>query len=272
MSTTTTIQALFVAWQAPDSRRFHVVGRLMAGVGEDGDQYEFAYVQGALKAREEGCEPFASFRRPALEAVYRSRELFPFFTNRLMSSKRPDYGEHLRRLGLKPGQQEPLTVLTRSGGVRATDAIELFAMPERVPSSEWTGGECHETYFFVHGVRYQAEPDQQRVLKLEPGDELRCQPQPHNPDDLNAVLLLTIDEHRVGFMPRYLAPAAGHLKKACGEIEVLVWQVNQPPAPFNQRVLCRMRAYCPADFQPYDSEVYQPLSPNATSLRAEWLP
>jgi hypothetical protein len=173
---------------------------------------------------------------------------------------------------LEPDEEQSLTILARSGGVRATDAIELFAMPEIVFSPEEWGGECYQTYFFVHGVRHQAEDDQQRVLQLKRGDRLQCQPEPENQHDANAVLLLTIDDHRVGYMPRYLAPEAGHLHEACEEdVEIVVQQVNEPPAPYNQRLLCRMRACCPHDSQPDGAEVYQPLSPGATPLRAEWL-
>ena len=46
-------QALFVAWQQPDSRRYFPVGRLAACPREAGIVYEFAYIRGAAEAAKE---------------------------------------------------------------------------------------------------------------------------------------------------------------------------------------------------------------------------
>ena len=92
------LQALYVAWQQPESRRYFPVARLVAGVGDIPGLYEFAYIKGAEEAQKADFEPFPAF--PKLSEVYRSKELFPFFANRLMSINRPDYPSYLQSLGL----------------------------------------------------------------------------------------------------------------------------------------------------------------------------
>lgn len=265
MNTATTTRVLFVAWQHPDTRAYHTVGRLLHGVGHNADQYEFAYVQGALEARTEGFEPFRAFPSENLHDVFRSGTLFPFFTNRLMSRKRADYPDYLARLGLEVGQDDPMTVLGRSGGARFTDDVEVFPMPELIFAEDW-GGHCYETYFFAHGLRYLHPAEQQRVLRLHTGEQLNCRPEPENAADQNAMLLLTLDDIRTGYVPRYLAPDARQLFDECVGTEVMVQQLNAPPAPRGQRLLCRLRTCWPAEFRPYRQERYQPVSRYATGI------
>src|SRR5262245_24004019 len=120
---------LFVLWRHPISRKTFPVGRLAAHRFEDLSIFEFVYLRGALDAHQEGFRPFLSF--PQLERAYRSERLFPFFENRLMPSKRPEYNAYLYALGLEPQTASPIAVLARSGGTRQTDQLEVFPMPRR---------------------------------------------------------------------------------------------------------------------------------------------
>jgi hypothetical protein len=252
------IRAIFVAWQQPQSRQYYPIARLVPDVGDEHDLFEFAYVQGAQDAITEGFQPFLAF--PDLLGVYRSRELFPFFTNRLMSHKRPDFPDHVRRLGLDT-QADPMLILARSGGTRATDSIELFALPVW---DETIG--CYRAFFWMHGFRHLEPDNQTRVLALQPGDELLAQPEPTNAWDANAIRLLSPDGVFVGYVPRYLTSDAIHLLSSCVEFHVVVEQVNQDPAPAQQRLLCRLDSCWPPDFEPCSQPAYRPISQQASKV------
>ena len=74
---------LYLAWQAPKSRRWFPVGRLDADLDGDLARYHFSYMDGAREARE--AEDFLMVPGfPELDAPYQSEKLFPFFENRLM--------------------------------------------------------------------------------------------------------------------------------------------------------------------------------------------
>ena len=81
-------QRLFIAWQDPESRKIIPVGRLLRLQGG----YEFAYIGSVHEARARGFAPLVTF--PELGQVYRSVELPPLFSNRLMSSARRDFAEY----------------------------------------------------------------------------------------------------------------------------------------------------------------------------------
>lgn len=252
-------QALYVAWQQPESRRYFPVARLAVGVGDIQDLYEFIYVKGAEEAQNTDFEPFPAF--PKLSEVYRSKELFPFFANRLMSINRPDYSSYLQSLGLD-SNADPMLILARSGGGRTTDSIELFSLPTRTGENG-----AFRTFFWMHGFRYLDRVQQDRVLQLSPGEELFALRQTDNVVDSNAIRLETTDHTWVGYMPRYLASEAISLLNSNRELRILVERVNPPPAPTQQRLLCRLEGHWSIDFQPFASNTYQPISADATDLR-----
>jgi len=258
------IQALYVAWQQPESRRYFPVARLVAGVGDIPGLYEFVYIKGAEEAQNADFEPFPAF--PKLSEVYRSKELFPFFANRLMSINRPDYPSYLQSLGLD-STADPMHILARSGGGRTTDSIELFSLPTRAGKNGTL-----RTFFWMHGFRYLDPVQQDCVLRLQPGEELFASQQRDNAVDSNAIRLETADHTPVGYMPRYLASEALSLFNSNCEFRVLVERVNPPPAPTQQRLLCRLEACWPSDFQPFASDTYQPIPADATDLRhwSQW--
>jgi len=258
------LQALYVAWQQPETRRFYPVARLVAGVGDLPGLYEFVYVRGAEQAQKANFEPFPAF--PTLSEVYRSGDLFPFFANRLMSSSRPDYPSYLQSLGLD-SNADPMLILARSGGGRATDSIELFSFPAR---TEENG--AFRTFFWMHGFRYLDQGQHYRILSLQPGEELFATPEPDNPVDPHAIQLLTADHAKVGYAPRYLANEVMGSLNAGVNGRIFVERVNPYPAPTQQRLLCRLDACWPSNFQPFTSDAYQPIPTDATDLRhwAQW--
>jgi len=75
--------------------------------GDDGE-YVFRYrppLPGSFR-------PFPAF--PDLSEQYRSRRLFPFFENRIMSPLRPDYEDYLSALGLSRDEATPFEMLART--------------------------------------------------------------------------------------------------------------------------------------------------------------
>jgi hypothetical protein len=216
------------------------------------------YTKGVLEAqREAGFQPLPSF--PDLYEIYRSEELFPVFSNRLISPSRPDYKAFVDWLSLRDFERQPMAILARSGGKRMTDLFEVF------PSPEDDGSGMYQVYFFVHGLSHAASASMERALQLETGEQLLLMHDLQNPRDPEALSLRTAetgpgDMYLMGYCPRYLLPDIHKLMKANRELpSVTIEKVNKPPAPVQFRLLCRMTMKWPHAFQPFSDYAYQPL-------------
>ena len=86
--------------------------------------------------------------------------------------------------------------------------------------------------------------------------------------DPSAIALRTTDLQIVGYMPSYLVEDAHMLQQTCAFWEVYVDRVNPPPAPLQQRLLCRLESCWPDGFVPYSTERYQPLTSDAAEILA----
>ena len=102
-------KSVYLAWQAPESRDWHVVGMLT----ELPDRYSFAYTAGAAKSAK--FIPFSGMEDLGREYV--SEALFPLFKNRVLSAKRPEYPHFIQWLGLNQDDASPVAILERSGGL-----------------------------------------------------------------------------------------------------------------------------------------------------------
>lgn len=251
--------ALYVAWQEQATKRYYPVGRLVSGLRPDWPEFEFCYLGGARDARQAGFQPLLAF--PDIDRVYRSDELFPLFQNRLMPPGRAEYREYLANLAIDPDRADPMTVLTRSGGGRATDALEMFEVP-RISDQ----GNPFKTQFLAHGIRYLNLDSMGRIERLRPNDRLLIMHDCQNSADNRALALRTEDRVIVGYFPRYLLDDAFELLRSCLVVEVFVARVNPAPAPLQQRLLCRLEACWPLGFRPYCGPQYRPISPDATDL------
>jgi hypothetical protein len=254
------LQALFVTWQHEPSRRYYPVGRLVSGLGPELPEYEFVYLRGVGVAQKVGFDPLLAFAE--LDRVYRSDDLFPLFQNRLMSPGRPEFREFASSLAVDPGSNDPMPLLVRSGGGRATDSLEMFEVP-RISEE----GNPYQTHFLAHGIRYLHSTSLERIQSLKPDDQLRIFHDCQNPADPNALALRTEDRIIVGYMPRYLIGDAVQLLNSCEIVEAFVAQVNSS-APLQQRLLCRMEACWPPDFRPFCDKQYKPIPQDATDLSA----
>lgn len=166
------MKTLFLAWQDPKTRRWFTVGRLDVSTG----LYSFTYTNGAISARDAaGFEPLAAF--PVLHKNYTSEKIFPLFSNRFLPSHRPEFGEYLQWLNIPENERDPVAILARSGGRRATDTLEVFPKP----TLNADGG--YEFHFLVHGLRHMTKGAADRVLLLEPGEPLLAMRDIQNPKD-----------------------------------------------------------------------------------------
>lgn len=244
---------LAVAWQHPESRMISPVGLL----DQDSGFFRFRYIQNALETVD--FRPFVGF--PDLRAVYASTELFPFFQQRVMNPRRPDYTRFIDTLALNPSA-EPWEQLARSGGKRVGDTIQLFPEP-RVQSDGST-----ESIFLVHGVRHvESDYDhlvQRRIDKLHHGDRLQLVADRDNPKNPEAVLVCTDDGNPLGWVPDLLLDHIEVLQSS-GSPEVRVEHVNSDNAPYHYRVMARVVGDAPTGYVPFSGEKWDVLARSVSS-------
>lgn len=257
------MRTLFLAWQDPERRRWHTVGRLDVADAPGTDRHTFAYTNAALEAQADaGFRPLPAF--PDLHMRYTSADIFPLFANRVMGQNRPEYADFVEWMSVAQDDADPVALLARSGGRRATDSLEIFPSPQR------NGDGRYHVNFFVHGLRHQAEASSERANALEPGEPLRLMADFMNEWDHNAMMVRTAervhrDMHLLGYLPRYLAGdlsttlGGDYRKVSAHQMEVAVERVNPPPAPVNFRLLCRVTMQWPGDYEPFSDRAYQPL-------------
>lgn len=244
--------SLFVAWQDSKSRRWFPIGKLEASK----NGYEFCYTRGVLEAeRSCGFKGLQSF--PALDETYESPELFPVFSNRVLSQSRPDYVSFVQYLNLQSESADPMRVLARSGGLRATDEVQVFPLPERTENGKYL------MHFFAHGVRYIEEENQKVIESLSRGELLTLVPEPQNEHDALAIQVQGRGV-KLGYCPRYLNHDFHALLARSKDVVLTVEKVNPSPAPIQLKLLCSLIADWPSGFEPFAGEEYQPVEPAST--------
>lgn len=219
--------SIYVAWQAPDTQNWHVVGNLQ----EHNSGYVFKYTKGALKSAK-----FTKFSgMNDLRETYVSKELFPLFKNRLLSPKRPEYPQFIKWLGLKDEDVNPIDILARSGGLRSTDQLQIFKRIDVNSSGEF------EHLFFLHGLNHLNSMANNRVSELKPGQVLYLCLDSQNDQDSDAVFARADKPAEiVGYSPRYLTY---DLKKMLSDdprsVTLTVEKISKD-APHNYRLLCKL--------------------------------
>src|SRR5690606_24600517 len=243
----------FLAWQNPELHKFLPVGRLVQLGSHD---FEFAYIRAALDAQADDFTPLISF--PDLNRVYRGEELPALFKNRVLSRSRPDYPEYVQQLGLAP-EAGALDQMSRSGGRRVTDTLEVFAAPTPLAAGGW------QQHLLVRGVRHL--PDAESAISdLNEGERLLVMRDEQNDAGAHARLLRTDGTRLVGFLPDYFAlEMEGQQIDSC-KLRVTVERVNLPPALVQQRLLCRVEYSGTQKL--FTGDKYQPISNGATTVAA----
>lgn len=252
------MKTLFLAWQDSNSRLWFPIGRLTFESG----QFGFVYIKGAKNAENiSNFQPLPSF--PDFDKLYRSKDLFPLFANRVMRPSRPDYQNYLECLNIPQHTDDPMLILARSGGKKATDHFEVFPYPEPDQNG------LYHIHFFLHGLRYRQQAAIERVSSLKPCEQIYLVHDVQNTHDPLALALRTDDEHLIGYCPRYLALDIHELLKQDPKlVNVHVERVNPVPTPIQLRLLCNMTAQWPINFHPFSSNEYQPLMDVSSALAA----
>lgn len=254
------MKTLFLAWEDPKFQAWFPIAKLTF----DGKEYQFNYTNGVLEAQLKcGFQPLLSF--PAFHEVYTSQKLFPLFSNRVRPRSRPDYPEFVQWLNIPEHEDDPIALLSRSGGKRVTDKFEVFPCPE----PDENGRYC--IHFFVHGLRYLSPSTIERINQLQVGELLYLDYESQNSGDFRNLLLRTKDDLIVGlgYYPFYFLEDIFEIISQHPEmVRVEVDRVNQPPTPLQFRLLCKMTADLPIDFRPFSSPMYQPVSADVLAASA----
>jgi len=235
---------LVLSWKNSTTHMWTPVGRLKY----QNNHYVFQYTKGALNTKE--FKPFEKMDN--LNKVYESEELFPLFKNRLLQKSRPEYSEYLDWLDISGKEMHPMEELALTGGVRATDSLQLFPMP--IENNGY-----YEVKFFSHGIRYLASSYIERANKLENGDKLYIMKDIQNSHDRYALTLRTEDPPElVGYCPKNYVKDFNSLIEENGaeNIEVSVIK-NNKRAPSQLKLLCKFKAKWYEGFTPFSDEGFQ---------------
>jgi len=232
----TNSNSVYVAWQAPDTRDWHVVGNLQ----ERNSGYVFKYTKGALKSAK-----FTKFSGMTdVHETYVSEELFPLFKNRLLSPRRPEYPRFIKWLGLEDESVNPIDILARSGGLRSTDQLQIFKKIEVDADGNF------EHYFFLHGLSYLNSMANDRVSELQCGQTLRLCLDLQNEYDGDAVVVRADKPAEiVGYCPRYLCKdIKSMLLNDHKSVSLTVERISDD-APHNYRLLCKLSGTLNSDYK-----------------------
>jgi len=225
---------LLLFWQNPQSREWFTVGLLEYVKGK----YLFSYSKSARDLYLAGdFVPFGVMQD--FDKIYTSETLFPLFKNRLLDKSRPEYGEYLSWLGLSPDTATDMDELSRSGGVRATDQLQILPYPER----SFSGG--YQVDFFVHGLRHINKKGAERVALLKEGEELLLVKEDDNEFDSLALAVSTESPPVIiGYCPRFFVKDFRKLLDADegrNGIKLMVSNINMD-APLQFRLRCTLSA------------------------------
>jgi len=213
---------LLVTVRNPQTRAYRPVGFL----SQLGNYYQFSYLRRELERV--AFRPLPGLAQAANGAVSSSR-LFPIFSERVISARRPDRHVSLDALGL-PLDAAPMEVLARSHGQRVGDTIELLPAPEAGP------GEAVAFTFLTHGVRYLHADEKRRLSALRQGERLHLRPEPTNKVNPKAQLVTDADDVRLGWLPDPLTEVLHDIN----DQQLSVERVNGPEVGFHFRLLVRL--------------------------------
>ncbi|MGR3220978.1 MAG: hypothetical protein ACUZ8H_14335 [Candidatus Anammoxibacter sp.] len=240
---------LIIAWQGQETREWFPIGRLQY----KDNKYFFKYVNGVRKvSKGNAFVPFGKMKH--LEQTYKSDDLFPIFKNRLLQKSRPEYNDYLEWLDLTQNDISPIEELARTGGIRATDSLQLFPVPVRKNN-------MYEVCFFTHGIRHLPPNYIERINHLSKTNKLYLMKDVQNESDSLALVLRTEDPPEiVGYCPKFFVNDFNILidKNGPGAIDVNVEKVNIK-APLQLKLLCKLRTPWPDGYNPFEDESFQPV-------------
>jgi HIRAN domain len=234
---------LILAWRTHHTKEWAPVGK----ISWSNDEYRFEYTECAKEFYKSGSfETFANLED--INNTYDSKEIFPFLKNRLLQKSRPEYKSYQSWLDLAPEDNNPLNELARSGGIRATDDLQLYPYPVEKAGN-------YEVLFFSHGIRHIPNTYLNRINALKHDDRLYIMRDIQNEYDPNALVLRTEKPiETVGYVPRFFAYDFNSLIDINGPENVIVrvQKVNND-SPTQFRLLCKLTTTWPEEFKLFSS-------------------
>lgn len=219
---------VYLAWQEPNTKEWHVVGMLR----EYKEGYTFDYTGGAYASNK-----FIAFSgMENLEKTYVSTELFPLFKNRLLSKNRPEYPRFIDWLGLEKNNLSPISILGRSGALRGTDSLQMFNRIEIDLDGSF------EHVFFAHGLSHLSQSALNRVTNLTSGERLYLCLDCQNSFDGNAIIIRAEKPAEiVGYCPRYFTKyICKSLRENSFNFSIHVETLSKN-APANYQLMCKLK-------------------------------
>ena len=236
------MKSVFVIWKDIEDGMWYPVAkltRLSSG-------YRFNYTKGA------NHNSFIAFpRMEDLTKVYHSASLFSFFSNRLIPVNRPEFKKMLDWSDIDINSYDELDLLGISGGERKTDDFRIITEPQITSKGEY------KIRFFISGIAYLEEKNKSRIRTLDRNEQLKIEFENDNPHDMNAILISTQDNIKIGYCPKYFNCDLRALmeKPELQAHNLVVVKVNND-APNQFKVLCEFSTMWPKNFIPLVSEDY----------------
>lgn len=182
------IDRLMVIWGEPMAGNRSVIGHLVRAAGE----FRFWYEQDLSAAYARGFALLPEFSEHRDETrPYAERYLFPLFAERIPALTRRDATATLASWGVEHADDQ-FEILARSGGIRATDRLELSEYRAEDDDLEIP------LEFRIAGRRHIGSDE---LAELAVGCALSLCPDPSNPKDPQAVIV-DRNGRRAGYVPR----------------------------------------------------------------------
>lgn len=235
---------LVLAWRNPETRTWTPVGILES----KDERYTFYYTNGAK------ADNFIAFgQMQNKREKYISDTLFPIFKNRLLVKSRPEYSDFLGWLDIKEDQNSEILELSRSRGIRATDELQLFPIPEKNENNNY------EVFFFSHGISHISKNYIERLSSLKKNDKLLIMKDVQNKTDKLALTLRTKEDpiELMGYCPAFFIKDFNKLLDLNDEkeVEVSVQKINED-APLQLKLLCKLTTKWPENFKPFEENEF----------------
>ena len=243
---------LIVTWKKESSGKYFPIGILKSLQKGARKVYYFSYTKGVIQAKNEGFSPlFGETKDGELKRIYISEDgIFPVFANRLMTKSRPEYPQYKQWLDIK-NEDNPLEELAKNNGIRATDNLQVFAIPEKKNGK-------YIVDFFIHKFDLIAPEFWIRIKDFKIDDRLYLTQDIQNPYDKNALLIRTEEPLCFfGYVPRFYTKDFLYLlnqKDSQATLRILRINID---APLLYRVFCRFESSWSEDFEPFASEEFE---------------
>ncbi|HGJ5918103.1 HIRAN domain-containing protein [Arsenophonus nasoniae] len=207
---------LFLTWQPLSGGSRYVVAR----IDKKKNSYTFTYCPDSSdykQALEKGFKGYPAFRISSCE--HKNNVLEPFIS-RLPPRKRKDFGDYLEQHFLpRDYSGSDFTLLAYTGAKSPADGFSLVIDPKVIESQHG------ELLLEVAGTRYQTNID---LSKVSIGDSVTLVPEPENPEDKNAIMVLHEEAGCLGYINKVLCKSI--LKKLTkNKITAFVARTNGTP-------------------------------------------